>query len=347
MTDTRFQKYDPTKVAGKLLLSVDGERLLRERYGVISMRREGDELVMDCPLTFGLHDHGGRSKFALNPRKNVCNCWVCGGGNILWLIKHCERDEDGNPREVSDSEALAIAKQYARSLTDEEYAELIREGMSEHEAEPPSKVSYYYEGQIKEWAKNKHPYWAKRGFNIETVEMWQLGYNPKEDKVVVPHKFGRQYVGFQKRPIVWKREYGPKWQCSDGFPRKDSIFNYDQAVKYDSVVVVEAPISAIYLWQCGIPNVVSTFGSMVTDEQIRLLRRFSDVIIWLDPDKAGWKGTQTLLEGLRGHADTWVVNNNQGDPNEVADGKLREPEDVWNQVYKNGLVPGFLWKGGE
>jgi DNA primase len=342
--------HDAFTANKRLLLSVNGERLLRERYGVSEMRRDGDELRMRCPLNLGLHKHGDRTgKFSLNVKKNVCGCWVCGAGNILWLVKHAERDEDGNPVEVSDAAAIEIAKQYAHELTDDEFAALIAEEMNGQPYQEPRAGQTDYSGVISQWTHTKHPYWADRGFNIETVEMWSLGFDPEENRVVVPHRFDGRYVGYLKRTLAdtqyglpTDRDIEKKWKNSWQLPR-DMLFGYDTAKYYDSVVVVEAPLSAIYLWQCSIPNVVATFGSKTSAEQVRLLRRFRDVVVWYDADLAGRHGARTIIDGLRGHSDVWLVDCSEGDPNEVSRGILRSPDDCWRHIYGKGLIPGFLW----
>lgn len=344
-----YMDRTPTKTK-RFLLSIKSEALLRERYGITEMRREGDELRMKCPLVDGNHKHGDTTgKFSLNTKKNIWHCWVDGGGDIVDLVKRMETDADGKPIEVSDEDALLIAKSFSRELTDDEFEKLLADEMLDRTGEDwghpqPSDLSNH----IAALAKNKHPYWSTRGFTDETCEMWRLGYDPRLNRVSLPHMFNRKWMVVQKRTLedtIWSTGPNPpKWKNSEDFPKQETLFNYDRAKQYDTVVVVEAAVSAIYLWQCGIPNVVSTFSAKPSEEQMTMLRSFENVIIWYDPDPAGWTGTEALINGLFGHVDTWVVNHtDSGDPNEVSRGVLRHPQDVWDTVNERGLIPSYLW----
>jgi DNA primase len=143
------------------------------------------------------------------------------------------------------------------------------------------------------------------------------------------------------------------------FDKGRLLYGLDQARKpiraQDQVVIVEGYLDVIALHQGGFPNAVSPMGTALTEDQIRLLKRFTRrIILALDPDAAGAKATLRGLEvtrqaldhsdelvfdarGLVRHearlqADVRVTTLPEGmDPDEVV---LRNPEE-WAQIVAN------------
>ena len=123
----------------------------------------------------------------------------------------------------------------------------------------------------------------------------------------------------------------------------------------DQVVIVEGYLDVIALHQGGFPNAVSPMGTALTEDQIKLLKRFTRrIVLALDADAAGAKATLRGLEttrqamdhaeemvfdarGLVRHearvqADVRVTTLPEGmDPDEVV---LRDPGE-WARIVEN------------
>ena len=123
----------------------------------------------------------------------------------------------------------------------------------------------------------------------------------------------------------------------------------------DQVVIVEGYLDVIALHQAGFANSVSPMGTALTEDQLRLLKRFSRrVILALDADAAGEKATLRGLEvarqaldhsdqltfdarGLLRHearleADVRVTTLPEGlDPDDVV---LHDPE-AWKKIIED------------
>ena len=82
------------------------------------------------------------------------------------------------------------------------------------------------------------------------------------------------------------------------------LFGYDQLGEDDTPVVVESPLDAALAWQHSHPA-VATFGSMVTDQQVELLSRFSSVTLAFDNDAAGEQATKSVGERLAALGHPW------------------------------------------
>lgn len=68
----------------------------------------------------------------------------------------------------------------------------------------------------------------------------------------------------------------------------------------DQAVIVEGYLDVIALHQAGYENVVSPMGTALTEEQLRLLKRFTRrIVLALDPDVAGQKAVMRGLDAAR------------------------------------------------
>lgn len=140
------------------------------------------------------------------------------------------------------------------------------------------------------------------------------------------------------------------------FDKGRLLYGLDQARKAiraaDQVVIVEGYLDVIVLHQAGFTNTVSPMGTALTDDQMRLLKRYTRrIVLALDADAAGEKATLRGLEvarqaldqtdeivfdarGLMRHearlqADLRVTTIPEGmDPDEVV---LRDPEE-WTRI---------------
>ncbi len=88
------------------------------------------------------------------------------------------------------------------------------------------------------------------------------------------------------------------------FSKGRLLYGLDRARKAiraaDQAVIVEGYLDVIALHQAGYENVVSPMGTALTEEQLRLLKRFSRrIVLALDPDVAGQKAVSRGLEAAR------------------------------------------------
>jgi DNA primase len=92
---------------------------------------------------------------------------------------------------------------------------------------------------------------------------------------------GAKYLNSPETPIYQKRKhlYGL-------YQTKNSI------IKNDSALLVEGNIDLIALWHNGFTNVVASLGTALTEEQVKLLSRYTkNIYILYDSDSAGKEAT--------------------------------------------------------
>ena len=92
------------------------------------------------------------------------------------------------------------------------------------------------------------------------------------------------------------------------FDKGHLLYGLDRARKpirtADQVVIVEGYLDVIALHQAGFENVVSPMGTALTEDQLRLLKRFTRrIVLALDPDVAGQKAVLRGLDAARTSLD--------------------------------------------
>ncbi len=133
------------------------------------------------------------------------------------------------------------------------------------------------------------------------------------NRLMIPirDEMGRM-AGFGAR-ILDPNDY-PKFMNSPETPlfsKSRLLYGLDRARKpiraADQAVIVEGYLDVIAVHQAGYENVVSPMGTALTEQQLRLLKRFTRrIVLALDPDAAGQKAVLSGLEAARqslDHAD--------------------------------------------
>ncbi|GAB4445216.1 MAG: DNA primase [Anaerolineales bacterium] len=92
------------------------------------------------------------------------------------------------------------------------------------------------------------------------------------------------------------------------FSKGRLLYGLDRARKAiraaDQAVIVEGYLDVIALHQAGYENVVSPMGTALTEDQLRLLKRFTRrIVLALDPDLAGQKAVLRGLDAARSAMD--------------------------------------------
>jgi hypothetical protein len=101
-----------------------------------------------------------------------------------------------------------------------------------------------------------------------------------------PHYWKGHLVGWQYRWHDWDHAHTktprwlPKWTNTTDFPKSTTLYNYDRAIKVNAPVIVCESLGTVgFVHTCGFPA-VAWFGSSPTEAQVRLLRRFSQGVIF-------------------------------------------------------------------
>lgn len=135
-------------------------------------------------------------------------------------------------------------------------------------------------------------------------------YDQFRHRLVIPIRDHRgRMAGFGGR--VLNPDDVPKYLNSpktDIFDKGRLLYGLDMARREirtkDQVVIVEGYLDVIGPYQAGYKNCVSPMGTALTEDQFRLIKRYSrKIILALDPDAAGQKATLRGLQTARQSLD--------------------------------------------
>lgn len=306
-------------------------------YGAPRIIEDGDELVHSCLIdrVEPHHASGDRKpSAALNKKSLLYSCFAYGGGDLLWFIRKMENLEWYD-------DVLPYLEQFftqSKELNAEEF-------LAELEAMFPQsarcvQLSAFSPRILDAWAWI-HPYLTEvRGLSEEVINRYQVGYDEKENKIVIPHFWHEKLVGWQKRklnhPDYYRKpghELEAKYVDSPEFPKKLTFYNYDQMRNRDisDVVIVESALSVLKAETWGEVNVISPFSARASKEQINILKEFRSITIFLDDDIAGWRGALWLCKALYRSAHVTVVVESHRDPDDVSHEEYKKL--VSNSMY--------------
>lgn len=195
----------------------------------------------------------------------------------------------------------AAVAYYEQRLRDASAA-AAREYIFERRGITPEAVAAFHLGWAPDEWRGLRDYLAARGFDDHDGVAAGLLIEPESGGTVYDRFRGRVII-----PIADERGHfvalggrilgpgEPKYLNSpqtDLFDKGRTLFGLNLAAeairKQGVAVVVEGYMDVIGPWQAGFQNVVATMGTSLTEQHVRLLRRYaSRVVLAMDPDAAG------------------------------------------------------------
>jgi CHC2 zinc finger len=253
------------------------------------------------------HKHGDTTgKFAIHREKKVWGCYVCGGGDLVslvMLVKNMEYDD-----------AITWLFQFASGVETQSDSDFVSYmvGLLDDKEKSKTMLPWFHPRVLERFNDDPGYFIIDRGISPEIVNKFHLrcaveAVKPAPTKLtrdgqrfkvdddytgpaaIWPHFWQDRLVGWQYRWIEWDKAHTKtpkwlgKWSNTTDFPKEETIFNYDGALKaQEAVLCVESVATALFAETYGVPA-VAYFGSKPTSIQLRLLRRFQQGLI-LAPD---------------------------------------------------------------
>lgn len=259
-------------------------RELFDNYN-IQVQSEGmNEVNTFCPFHKNLHSPA----FYINMKTGLWQCFnpSCGEkGNFRKLYKKITGKTFGRDLKLDH---VTLANELDRSLKyqvdEKKYLDISDIELDYNSKEDISNLQTFIE----------------RGLELSTLKYFEVGFSHKKNRIVVPVRDAQYHaVGFIGRAISDEQE--PRYLYNQGFKRADVLFNIQNAKQYDSCIVVEGSVDAMFIHQSGYPNVVATLGSKISEYQFKMLRKyFDEIIIFSDNDDAGKQMMGDILNACVG-----------------------------------------------
>ena len=151
--------------------------------------------------------------------------------------------------------------------------------------------------------------------------------------IPVHNAFG-SLEGFVSRAI--NDEMSPKYLYPKGFERGAEFFNFCESKKEHYLIVVEGIIDAMLLTARGVKGAVACGGDSPTQNQINHALKYGkaeNIILCLDNDEAGQKGTERAIELLKNKKVLIFVANTEPhkDPDEFL--KFNSVEALQKRIF--------------
>lgn len=235
---------------------------------------------------------------------NLFRCWGCGASGDL--IRFVELMEQCDFMQAVDFIGEKFRLDFGRKWSAVEIAEFEkrkaeREKQQKLEAEHKQKVIErnwkLLPHKIIGWHEDvlKTDYWFSRGFTMETIERFFLGYDEKYKCVTIP--YSRKLNYYQSRSVEGeKRFYKPRSDLYGNEP----LYNAEALKSDKCVFVTEAPIDSISIMQCGGIS-VALCGVANAEKLVKYIvanKLAPKLLLALDNDKVGKETTDKLSKCL-------------------------------------------------
>lgn len=240
--------------------------------------RGSDEFMAECPFCSG----GSSLQFNINQG--------------LWVCFRC--DEKGNAKRLVQKLGGVYTDPTVSVEHIREHMDRIRTRMKRR-----NKEQVYLEDSYLARYDFPDDYWEnERGFSQETIERFQLGYDPVQDRHTIPYRTEHgDLLGVIQRRVG--NEF-PRYIYPEGFDRKRSLFGSWIIMNSDDkkIALVEGSTDTISLADSGLPS-VAQYGSAISRLQVRLLHRLGvrEIVLFYDYDEAGRKAeekSRELIDGM-------------------------------------------------
>lgn len=297
------------------------------------LRRVGRRFQGLCPF------HSEKSpSFSVNSEEGLYYCFGCGAkGDAITFVREKEHQDF-----VGAVEWLASKASITLRYTDEGGGEDRKRRVRLQDAVGRAVAWYHDRLVNSEDAGAARSYLRQRGYDGDIVRNFQIGYAPDDwdslarslklsnadltdsglgfvnrrnrpqdafrDRILFP-VFDAQgnAVGFGGR--VLPEGDGPKYKNSSEsaiYAKSRLLYGLNWAkaaiVEADEVVVCEGYTDVIAFAQAGAPTAVATCGTALTEDHVKLLRRFARrVVLAFDADAAGQNAAARVYEWERTH----------------------------------------------
>jgi DNA primase len=318
-------------------------------YGV-ELKERGEQWHGFCPLS----THEGKRQlpsFSANVGRGIWQCFGCGAkGNLIEFAARMEGLNPDNPNDARKA-ALLLQKTFGGSIDGGKREkpkavakEEKRERNAEEDLDDASVVvnaPLDFELQRLEY---DHPYLRERGFTLETIKTFGLGYCHRglmKGRIAIPlrDKEGA-LIGYAGR-IVDEEAIGkdtprylfPGSRERNGtrheFRKSAFLYNGFRVGNPSQLVVVESFTAVWWLTQAGVTNVVALMGASCSETQADLLRDLvpegGSIRLLPDGDKAGERMAEETLAMLAPyHFMRWVKLDEGQQPTNLCSEELHE-----------------------
>lgn len=259
---------------------IDVERVLLSLDLALYAQR-GSEVNGLCPMhkkRTGKEDHN--PSWWINSETGAHICFSCGyKGNIYTLVSDVRGVDYQDAREyVNEKEDMPIDILMRRIKELPEYVQPV-------ESIPMS------EARLAVYTDVPDIELKKRFLTRDAVDNCGVLWDAKNEAWILPIRDAETFalLGWQEkgaRGRFFKNQPA-------GVKKSKTVFNVQRISESQPLVVVESPLDAVRLVGLGF-NAIATYGAIINEDQVKIMRRTNRVIAAFDNDQAGKKGSEQM-----------------------------------------------------
>ncbi|MCF7871238.1 MAG: DNA primase [Candidatus Omnitrophica bacterium] len=315
----------------------------------LPLKKSGRNFKACCPF------HSEKTpSFVVSPQKQIFHCFGCGqGGGVFQFLMQAEKINFPEAVEML-AKKLGMPISYQRDKNSQlknscyqaaEEASLFYHNILKSK-EQEDVLAYLKKRGIAQktidtfrlgFAPGRNSlinHMRKKGFTLGTLDKASLVSSAGEkfrdifcDRILFPiFDIRDRVVGFGGR--IWKERKGAPKYINSGesliYSKRKMLFGLNLAkkeiIKEGYAVVTEGYLDMVVPFMRGVKNIVASLGTSLTQEQIKLLKRFcSKVVLVFDSDNAGEAAMlRTINLLLENQLEVKIVNLPAGeDPDSV------------------------------
>lgn len=334
------------------------------------IKKKGRNFVSLCPF-----HNDSRPSFLISPDKGIAYCFACqSGGDIFSFIQKIEnvdfpeaikilaekagveipKEQHHKEPSVSKDEKTRIRDCLAAAQTF--YASKLQEvphalSYVQSRGVTPDLLEKFGIGYAPDSYNETYDHLLKSGYSRSDIlgaglavqkELEGKVYDRFRHRIMFPiHDAQGVVIGFGGRTMG---DSDAKYVNSPEGPlyNKSSVlfglFAAREAIrKARSVVLVEGYFDAVACHKAGIENVVAVSGTALTDQHVKIIKRYADaVILCLDQDNAGQLAAGRAFDLLcRAHLQILSVSLPAKDPDEI----IQKDPELFRSLITTGAVP--------
>ena len=256
-------------------------------FRVQQMRNRREVQISPCPFCSNTSHN-----FEINATTGLYRCWACNASGSFESLQ----------RELGDSmDGVATIERIMGQKRKENYRSFPADKMDA----PHAALMAGDMGAL--------DYLRGRGFTDDTIQHFRLGVTRagRNPRLIIPH-FNQGQLG-----LLMYRSMPPEDKV---FLREEGmgsiLFNVDALHESDGTIIIcEAQLDAMSVWQAGHRNVVSVStgaGTEFSNDYVDLLSGFKKIIMVYDGDQAGRDGAKTIRNRL-GADRVWIAECPDGE----------------------------------
>lgn len=268
-----------------------------------------------CPF-----HHEKTPSFSIDENEGIFKCFGCGAGgdciSFVAKLKNVEMLEAAKMIDYEFNLGLFDEDKSTKKKVNKAPAKKVEKPKEQVNPEELKKIKEYLQECINN--VDKQNYLKTRGFTLEMVKKFKLGYDVNEDAITIPYNNALTY--YQRRYVATKRFYKPEKSIAG----EEHLYNESAlTLKIRTpIFIVESPFCAMSIIELG-GNALATCGTGCLNklrDAIKKHKPKGTLIFCFDNDDAGEKANEDIEPTLKELGVKYIFYNicpGYKDPNEA------------------------------